>query len=80
MKIKVLFFGMSKDIAGRNQGSLEFDDKLSIAEFRQRLTKHFPDLEKMQTYTIAVNEEYAEETQLLSNNDIVAIIPPVSGG
>jgi len=71
---------MSKDIAGRNQGPLEFDDKHSIAEFRQRLTKHFPDLEKMQTYTIAVNEEYAKETQLLSNNDIVAIIPPVSGG
>ena len=71
---------MSKDIVGKNQVSLEFDDKLSITEFRQRLTKHFPGLEQMPTYTIALNEEYAEETQLLSNNDTLAIIPPVSGG
>lgn len=71
---------MSKDIVGENQISLEFDKDLSITEFRQRLMKHFPGLEKMQTYTIAVNEEYAEESQLLSNNDVVAIIPPVSGG
>jgi molybdopterin synthase sulfur carrier subunit len=71
---------MSKDIVGKNQVSLEFDDELSIAEFRQRLTKHFPNLEQMPTYSIALNEEYAEETQLLSNNDILAIIPPVSGG
>ena len=71
---------MSKDLVGENQVSLSFDDELSITDFRQRLIEHFPSLEKMSTYTIALNEEYAEETQLLSNNDIVAIIPPVSGG
>lgn len=80
MKIRVLFFGMSKDIVGKNQVSLEFDDELSIAEFRQRLTKHFPGLKKMPTFAIAVNEEYAEEGRLISPNDVVAIIPPVSGG
>jgi len=71
---------MSKDIVGKKQVSLEFDEKLSISEFRQRLIKHFPGLEKMQTYSVAINEEYAEASQILSNNDIVAIIPPVSGG
>lgn len=71
---------MSKDIVGENQISLQFNEELSIAEFRRLLIKQFPGLEKMQTYTIAVNEEYAEEMQNLSNNDIVAIIPPVSGG
>lgn len=76
----MLFFGISKDIVGKSQVSLEFGDEVSISEFRQRLIKHFPGLEEMPTYTIALNEEYAEETQLLSNNDTLAIIPPVSGG
>lgn len=53
---------------------------MTIAEFRQRLTKHFPGLKKMPTFAIAVNEEYAEESRLISPNDVVAIIPPVSGG
>ena len=71
---------MSKDIVGKNSETLEFDDKRSIQEFRQQLTNIFPGLMEMETYTIAVNEEYAEEEQLLSDNDTIAIIPPVSGG
>ncbi len=71
---------MSKDIVGKNSETLEFDDKLSIQEFRQQLANIFPGLKEMETYTIAVNEEYAEQRQLLSDNDTIAIIPPVSGG
>lgn len=71
---------MSKDIVGKNQVSLEFDRELSIIEFRHRLIKHFPNLEQMPTYSVALNEEYAEEKQLISENDVLAIIPPVSGG
>ena len=71
---------MSKDLVGKNSVTLEFDDKLSVEEFRRQLTNIFPGLKEMETYTIAVNEEYAEEEQLLSDNDTIAIIPPVSGG
>ena len=71
---------MSKDIVEKNSVTLEFEDKLSIKEFRQQLMNIFPGLKEMETYTIAVNEEYAEEEQLLSENDTIAIIPPVSGG
>ena len=71
---------MSKDIVGKNSETLEFTDKLSVLEFRQQLVGIFPGLKEMETYTIALNEEYAEEGQLLSDNDTIAIIPPVSGG
>ncbi len=71
---------MSKDIVGKNSETLEFDDKISIQEFRHQLTNIFPGLKEMETYTIAINEEYAEEKQSLSDNDTIAIIPPVSGG
>ena len=71
---------MSKDIVGKNSVTLEFDDKLSVQEFRRQLTNVFPGLKEMETYTIAVNDEYAEEEQLLSDKDTIALIPPVSGG
>ncbi|ERN52655.1 molybdopterin converting factor subunit 1 [Alkalihalophilus marmarensis] len=29
---------------------------------------------------IAVNEEYAEDTEILKDGDVIAFIPPVSGG
>ncbi|WEG19124.1 molybdopterin converting factor subunit 1 [Alkalihalophilus pseudofirmus] len=29
---------------------------------------------------VAVNEEYAEDTEVLKDGDVIAFIPPVSGG
>ena len=80
MKIRVLFFGMSKDIVGKNEEYLEFDDDLSVEELRQRLKGIHPGLNEMGTYAVAINEAYAEEGKIISDHDTIAIIPPVSGG
>ena len=40
----------------------------------------FSTLEQIDSYAIAVNEEYAEGEIVLKESDVVAIIPPVSGG
>jgi molybdopterin synthase sulfur carrier subunit len=80
VKIRVLFFGISRDIAGKNEEYLEVDNDLSVKEFRQRLKGLFPGLNEMETYAVAVNEAYAEEGQIISGHDTIAIIPPVSGG
>jgi molybdopterin converting factor small subunit len=34
----------------------------------------------MSSYAIAINESYATDDMLIQENDVVAIIPPVSGG
>ena len=39
-----------------------------------------PALKKLKSYAVAVNEEYATDDVILKPNDVVAIIPPVSGG
>lgn len=43
----------------------------------QEKFKGFPNID---AFTVAVNEEYVEKEFVLKDNDIVAIIPPVSGG
>ena len=42
--------------------------------------KKYPLFSEMDSFAIAVNESYAEQGLVLSDNDVVAIIPPVSGG
>ena len=80
MKIEVLFFGMSKDLAGHNKKTMEFDQPLNIGQFREYLTKKYPMFSKLDSFAIAVNESYAKDDVLLGDNETVAIIPPVSGG
>ena len=80
MKIRVLFFGMSRDIVGKDDEYLDLDPDCSVEQFRQRLKGLYPGLKEMETYSIAVNEAYAEEGKMISENDTIAIIPPVSGG
>ena len=80
MKIQVLFFGMAKDLVDKSNITLEFDEEISVELLREFLAKKYPSFSKLDSFAVAVNESYAEEEFVLSDNDTVAIIPPVSGG
>lgn len=78
--IKVLFFGMSKDVTGTNDVVIEFDSELSVGAFQRQLLLKYPGLNEIGDFAIALNESYASAEQLISDHDTIAIIPPVSGG
>lgn len=80
MKIKTLFFGITTDLVGTSQLEIDVQENTSIKAFKDILKNEFSSLEHIQTYAIAVNEAYAEDTDVLKPGDVVAIIPPVSGG
>lgn len=80
MNIKTLFFGITTDLINASEIQIIVDEKTSIKKFKAVLKEKFPKLENINSYAIAVNEEYAEDDFILKENDIVAIIPPVSGG
>ncbi|MFY9243403.1 MAG: MoaD/ThiS family protein [Polaribacter sp.] len=80
MNIKTLFFGITTDLINASEIQIIVDEKTSIKKFKTVLKEKFPKLENINSYAIAVNEEYAEDDFILKENDIVAIIPPVSGG
>jgi molybdopterin converting factor subunit 1 len=80
MKIRVLFFGMARDIANMNSVELEVDEDSNVSSLRAVLEKNYPKFSNSHEFSIAVNEEYAENATVLKNNDVVAVIPPVSGG
>lgn len=80
MKIKILAFGITKDIFGSSQIEIESEEGLNVGQLKSILVNMYPELGKLNSFFIAVNEEYAEEGQLISAGYDIAIIPPVSGG
>lgn len=80
MKIQLLFFGITTDLVGKNSLSFELNSEATVENLKDILIKEFPKLKNIHQFAIAVNEEYADDDLLINNGDVVAIIPPVSGG
>jgi len=79
MKIKVLAFGVAKDIL-KNPGINVVISGSSLFELKIELEQQYPKLKELACYMIAVNNEYATDETLIYEGDEIAIIPPVSGG
>ena len=82
MVINVMMFGIAREIFGESPYKLNynFSENLSVGTLRMILEDTKPELEKLGSYMIAVNNEYAPAEQLIKKNDEIAVIPPVSGG
>ena len=80
MEIQLLFFGITTDLVGEKSMSISIIDNTSITELKSILMTRFSGLKNIHEFAIAVNEDYAEDDLIIKNGDVVAIIPPVSGG
>ncbi|MCB0533062.1 MAG: MoaD/ThiS family protein [Lewinellaceae bacterium] len=80
MKIKVLTFGVTRDIIGEDVLFLDLPAGSTVADVRTHLTERFPPIEKLASLMFAVNAEYATSEAQLAELDELALIPPVSGG
>ena len=80
MQTQVLLFGIVADLVGETSLQIDVNNKSTVADFKKSLTNRYPQLKSYPTYAIAVNEEYALDDIILKENDVIAIIPPVSGG
>lgn len=80
MKIQILFFGITTDLVGASNLDLEVADALTVVGFKNFLKAKYPQLKNINSYAIAVNESYAADELALKEGDVIAVIPPVSGG
>ena len=80
MNITLLFFGITADLIGKTTRVMALESAMTIGAFKLVLKEKYPKLEKIDSYAIAVNETYAEAGFVLKEGDVVAVIPPVSGG
>ena len=80
MEIKVLAFGIAKDIFGAPSVRLQLVNDSTIYNLQYLLEQQYPRLQQLASYMIAVNNEYALPGDTIHERDEIAIIPPVSGG
>jgi molybdopterin converting factor subunit 1 len=81
MRVRVLFFGMLKEFAGRASETLEVPEGGSVADVLKHYESQIPRLkEVLPSLALAVNQQYAGVQTKLHSNDEVALLPPVSGG
>ena len=79
--IKVKCFGIARDIVDADHIKIPDGGKIhSVRDLKGWISAKFPELNKIKGYMIAVNQEYAEDSQSIEIQDELAIIPPVSGG
>lgn len=80
MQIKIISYGIAKDIVGTSLLDMDVPDGATVKDVRDRLLSKYPSFIKLKSLRFAVNEDYQSDDYTLSGKDEVVIIPPVSGG
>ena len=80
IEVNILLFGITKDLVGKQKLKMRIPDNAVVAEFKKILQERFPELIELNSIAIAINSEYANDSQVIHAHDEVALIPPVSGG
>jgi len=80
MRVRVLCFGMLRDVLG-SEFELELAVGSSVAMVIERCEERAPKLSAMwPRVAVAVNQAYVSRETGLVEGDEVALLPPVSGG
>jgi MoaE-MoaD fusion protein len=81
MRVKVLFFGMLKDIVGRMEEQVDLAPGAQLSTVFDHYAAQFPRLRDMAgSIVMARNQEFSSLSTAIVEGDEVAFLPPVSGG
>ena len=81
MLVRILFFGILKDLAGQGGESLDLPDDATLGDVLSHYEARIPRLKEwVSAIAMSVNQEYAGPEAKLSQGDEIALLPPVSGG
>jgi molybdopterin synthase sulfur carrier subunit len=80
MQVKIALFGITKEIIGTSKLNYQLGEQANVQALLSSLKTTYPDLGNLNSLLIAVNDEYATPDQLLTEQDEIALIPPVCGG
>ena len=75
-----MLFGVARDIVGDKVLDLTLPDHENVEGLMDKIKEQYPRFGDLKSLLIAVNDEYATKEKVLTSNDEIALIPPVSGG
>ena len=81
MRVRVLFFGMLRELVGQTSEEAEFPEGADLGVVFQYYAGRHPRLREMaRSIVMARNQEFASLSTSLEEGDEIALLPPVSGG
>ena len=81
MRVRVLYFGILKELAGKAGHDLDLPERSSSADLMRLVSAGNARVAGMLAVSaVAVNQQYAGAETILHEGDEVALMPPVSGG
>ncbi len=81
--MKIKYFAWIKDITNLEEEEINLNQAKNLDELKTYIIEKYPDLKKYMIKEIlrfAINQEYAVNNINLTDEDEIAIFPPVSGG
>lgn len=79
--VEVLYFAALRDLSGVSGERVSLPGALSVEALLSALESRHEGLRgRLQSVRVAVNEEFTERSTQLRGGEVVALIPPVSGG
>ena len=79
MKIKLLVFGILTDIFGSSSLEISLENQMTVGDLKTFINKNYSRAKGL-NFAVAIDETYATDTTVINKNNVVALIPPVSGG
>lgn len=80
MTFTVLLFASLAEHADRDQLVVELEAPTTAGELRALILSDSAMGQNLRSVRVAVNERFVEDGFVLSEGDLVALIPPVAGG
>jgi molybdopterin converting factor subunit 1 len=81
VRVRVLFFGMLRDIVGLREEQIEIADGARLDSVFSRYAQQFPRLRELQaSIVLARNQQFCDWSAPVGEEDEIAFLPPVSGG
>lgn len=82
ISVKILFFAKAKELSGLKESQITLPETVSYKQLLQEVVNKYNLKPIEKNIIIALNEEFSEADKIfkLEESDIIAVIPPLSGG
>lgn len=79
--VNLYSYGIARDIVNERKMPLTLKaDIVTVGDIRLHLYDKYPRLKSLASLAIGVNDEYVNDDTIVTDQDEIILIPPVSGG
>ena len=79
--LSIKLFASLRQAMDSDEIKIDIVNEITVSQMKRIVFESFPILEKLNIpFFVAVNHNYATDSDVVGTNDEIALIPPVSGG